>query len=129
LTSWRCFTEIGRKVENELAVDHEIIVGFAEITREHFCKCQPSAFIVKSCETKLTITTDFQVYDTANTDVDDTKKTLVLLLELLLVKDLNRQYTFVTRSPVRLSALRSTMIFYLLRTCQSFHSNKGSMSS
>jgi len=58
-----------------------------------------------TCDDKLTVTTDLQVYHTPDTDVDDTEKPLVLFLELLLVKDLNCQYTFITGSPVQLSAL------------------------
>jgi hypothetical protein len=46
-----------------------------------------------------TITTSVQVDDTANTDIDNTEETLVLLLELLLVKDLNGENALFVGSP------------------------------
>jgi hypothetical protein len=46
-----------------------------------------------------TITTGVQVDDTANTDVDNTEETLILLLELLLVKDLNGEDALFVGSP------------------------------
>lgn len=48
----------------------------------------------------LTITSSIKINNGANANIDDTKETLILLLELLLVKYLNRQYTVFTRPPV-----------------------------
>ena len=36
-----------------------------------------------------TITTSIEVYNVANANIDDSEEALVLLLELLLIKDLN----------------------------------------
>lgn len=48
----------------------------------------------------LTISTNVQVKHAADAHVDHSKETLVLFLELLLVKDLNCEYTLVGRAPV-----------------------------
>ncbi|KAG9967318.1 hypothetical protein KCU61_g730, partial [Aureobasidium melanogenum] len=48
---------------------------------------------------RRTVTTSVQVDDTANTDVDNTEETLVLLLELLLVKYLNGENALFVCSP------------------------------
>ena len=53
-----------------------------------------------------TITASIQVDDTANTDIDNTKETLVLLLELLLVKDLNGENALFVGSPAGTRQLR-----------------------
>lgn len=53
-----------------------------------------------------TITTGIQVNDTANTDIDNTKETLVLLLELLLVKDLNGENALLVGSPAGIRQFR-----------------------
>ena len=48
----------------------------------------------------LTISTYVQIKHAADAHVDYSEETLVLFLELLLVKDLNCEYTLVGRAPV-----------------------------
>lgn len=56
----------------------------------------------------ITVSASVKINDGANADVDDTKKALILLLELLLVKYLYRQYTVLSHSPARsISIFRS----------------------
>lgn len=47
----------------------------------------------------FTIVADFQVNDIPNTNIDDTKKALVLLFKLLLVEYLDGQYTVLGHFP------------------------------
>jgi hypothetical protein len=49
-----------------------------------------------------TITTHRQVNDIADADIDDSEKTLVLLLEFLLVEDLNRKNAVLVDSPAKI---------------------------
>lgn len=46
-----------------------------------------------------TIAPRVEVYHRPDADIDDTQEALVLLLELLLVKDLNRQDAFLVHFP------------------------------
>lgn len=49
---------------------------------------------------QLTISTNIKVQDAANAHIDHAQEALVLLLELLLVKDLNCKDAFIRRTPV-----------------------------
>lgn len=60
----------------------------------------------------LTISTNVQIKHAADAHVDHSKETLVLFLELLLVKDLNCEYTFISCAPV-------TFVSVLLRRIMS----------
>ena len=51
--------------------------------------------------TSLTIRTTEQFYSVADTDIHDTKETLVLLLELPLVENLDRQYTVLVHTATK----------------------------
>jgi hypothetical protein len=51
-----------------------------------------------------TIAASIEVDHAPDADVDDPEETLVLLLELLLVKNLYGQHAFLGDSPVELSA-------------------------
>ena len=53
----------------------------------------------RSGECVPTVTAGIQVDHTADADVDDPEETLILFLELLLVKDLNGQNAFLGDSP------------------------------
>lgn len=58
-----------------------------------------------------TITTDVQINDTAESDIDDTEESLVLFLELLLVEYLNCKDAFLGRFPVvRVSLSRALRV-------------------
>jgi len=77
----------------------------------------------------LTVTASIQVHDASNTHVHNAEEALILLLELLLVEDLDRQDTLLIHSPDNMSVyalflLRSGMG----RTCRSSHSSMGSAS-
>lgn len=48
-----------------------------------------------------TITTHRQVNDIADANIDDSKESLVLLFEFLLVKDLDRKNAVLVDSPVK----------------------------
>jgi len=65
--------EVSREVENKLAVDDHVVVGLFEIARKHLIPAR------------------VEVYHRPYADIDDAQEALVLLLELLLVKDLNRE--------------------------------------
>ena len=57
-----------------------------------------------SCYVKLTIGANLKIYNGAYADVDDSKKSLILFLELLLVKNLYGQSTVFIgfpREPIR----------------------------
>jgi hypothetical protein len=47
-----------------------------------------------------TITTHGKINDISDPNIDDTKEALVLLFELLLVKDLDRQNAILVDSPI-----------------------------
>lgn len=49
---------------------------------------------------RLTITASIKVNNAANLDIDNAEEALILLLELLLVKDLNREDGVLIRPPV-----------------------------
>jgi hypothetical protein len=54
-----------------------------------------------------TVAAGIQVDDRSDADIDDAEEALVLLLELLLVEDLNRQDALLVDSPApRVSVLR-----------------------
>lgn len=57
----------------------------------------------KSGIVKLTITTHLQIDDTADPHIDDAEKPLILLLELLLVENLDREDAVLTDSPVAIT--------------------------
>ena len=54
-----------------------------------------------------TITASIQVDDAANTNIDNTEETLVLLLELLLVKDLDCENALFVGSPAGIRQFRN----------------------
>jgi hypothetical protein len=68
-------------------VDDEVISGLLKIPRKHFWL--ELASVPEPEKRERTITTHVQVNDIANADVDDAQEALVLLLELLLIKDLD----------------------------------------
>ena len=48
---------------------------------------------------ELTISTHLQIDDIANTDIDHSEESLILLFELLLIEDLNRKNAVFVDSP------------------------------
>ena len=48
---------------------------------------------------ETTIAADVKINHVADSDIDDSKKSLVLLLELLLIENLYGKYTILGRSP------------------------------
>jgi len=50
--------------------------------------------------TKHTITSSIQIHYATNAHIDHTKEALILLLELLLVKDLNREDALFIHTPM-----------------------------
>lgn len=74
----------------------QIIIGLFQIPREHFYFVKRGSLVDTHSsnnsavwEEKLTITAHLSIDDISNAHVDDTEKTLVLLFEFLLVKNLN----------------------------------------
>ena len=57
---------------------------------------------LRSAFFRRTITTHRQVNDIADTDIDDSEETLVLLLEFLLVENLNRKNAVLVDSPANI---------------------------
>lgn len=77
-------------------MNHEVIVGLFEIARKHLWKVNVSSQnAVSGRASEHTITTDVQIDNATYSDIDDTKKALVLLLELLLVEYLYGKYAVV----------------------------------
>ena len=52
---------------------------------------------------RLTILPGAEINDISNADIDDAEESLILLLELLLVKYLYRQYALLRGAPISLS--------------------------
>jgi hypothetical protein len=86
-------------------MDHKVVVGLFQITGEHFCcgiGTRPSGqsrYDSRSAFVGHTITTHRKVDNIADSDINDTEETLVLLLKFLLVKDLDRKYAVLIDSP------------------------------
>lgn len=59
----------------------------------------------------LTVSASVEVDHASYSDVNNAKKALVLLLELLLVEDLNRQDTLFVCPPARKSAVSYTLLY------------------
>lgn len=78
-------------------MDDHVVIGLFQIPREHFCtevsRRSTSIFTLR------TIAPSIQVDDAPNAHIDDAQKALVLLLELLLVKDLNGQHAVLGNPP------------------------------
>ena len=64
----------------------EVVCGLLKIPCEHFCGTV-SSDMVRGGQSR-TVTPHLKVYHISNANVDDTKKALILLLELLLIEDL-----------------------------------------
>ena len=62
---------VSRDVDDEFAVDYEVIVGLFELQREHF------------------MATQLQINNLADSDIDNTEEALVTTFELALIKDLD----------------------------------------
>lgn len=92
--------QAGGQIDNEFAVYNEIIGGFLEVTSKHFCVTGQSWSDSGEAGASFTISAGIKVNNVANANVDDTEEALVLLLELLLVKDLNGEDAVLGCSPV-----------------------------
>jgi hypothetical protein len=85
--------DVGRKVNDKLSMNDEVIVGFLEIQREHFWSVtarsgEPSSM---HCEyvAEHTVTAQFQIDNISDSDVHDAEKPLIAFLKFSLVKNLN----------------------------------------
>lgn len=86
--------------------------------------------ILKSKKCRITFSTNIKIEHAANADIDDSKKALVLLLELLLIEDLDGEDTLVRCSPIHSFSFWPRMIVRIVfLTCQSSRSSTGSASS
>jgi hypothetical protein len=90
---------------------HQIIIGFLEISGEHFYDLRSNVYPVSSrLELKkndrsetlegYTVTTHLQINNIPDSDVDDTKETLILLFKFLLIKYLDCEDTIFIDFPV-----------------------------
>ena len=77
--------------------DH-VVVGLFEIAREHLWTRVSRCDLCR--RVPPTVSASVKIYYRPDADVDDTQEALVLLLELLLVKYLNRQDAFFVHSPI-----------------------------
>jgi hypothetical protein len=74
---------------------------------------QVSRYDSRSAFVGHTITTHRKIDNIANSDVNDTEETLILLLEFLLVKDLDRKYAVLIDSPASAKTTVNTFaLFY-----------------
>lgn len=90
--------EVSGEVENKLAVHDHVVNRLLQVACEHLCVSLECVDFTWSME--RTVTASVQVNDRANADVDYAEKALVLLLELLLIKDLHRQNALFVYPPV-----------------------------
>jgi hypothetical protein len=77
-------------------MDDEIIGRFLQVSGKHLvcCSavvCQHGSRWARMSKGRITIGVWSKLYDIANANIDNTQEALVLLLELLLIKNLNRQ--------------------------------------
>lgn len=77
-------------------MDDEIISRFLQVPGKHLVccgaiVCQHACRQAQMSRGRITIGVWSKLYHIANANIDNTQEALVLLLELLLVKDLNRQ--------------------------------------
>ena len=84
---------------------NKIISGFLQVTRKHFWVIGQSLVGSGGAEVSFTISTRIKVDNVPNTNVDDTEEALVLLLELLLVKDLYCEHAVFRNAPARYVSL------------------------
>jgi hypothetical protein len=100
------FLQVSGEVEDKLAMDDHVVVRLLEVACEHLCGVVSAVHSADLWEP--TISTRVQVDYRPYADIYDTEKALVLLLELLLVKDLNRENALLIDSPApRISVCRS----------------------
>ena len=81
-------------------MDHKIVVGFLEVSREHLYSSSQHSDQSTETETRTendwgeranTISANIKIDDISDPDVDNAQEALILLLKLLLVKDLDRE--------------------------------------
>ena len=80
-------------------MNDKVIGGLLQVASEHFCVQRQSPCADDDSGQLPTITTCVKIDNIANADIDDSKEALVLLLELLLVKDLNGENAVLSGSP------------------------------
>lgn len=86
-------SDVGRKVDDELAMNDEVVVGLLEIQCEHFCIVSVRSGVSTSMGWKYiaghTVTAQFQINDICDSDVHNAEEPLITLLEFALVKNLD----------------------------------------
>jgi hypothetical protein len=95
--------EVSGEVQDQLAMHNHVVVGLFEIACQHLCGLSVH---VGGVERDVpTVAARVQVNDGPDADVDDAEEALVLLLELLLVEDLDREHALLVDLPGRLLAV------------------------
>jgi hypothetical protein len=95
--------EVSGKVQDQLAVHDHVVVGLFEVACQHLCIV--SVYVRVVARHGRTVAARVQVDYRADADVDDAEEALILLLELLLVKDLDREDALLVDLPGRLLAV------------------------
>ena len=84
---------VGREVNDKLAVNDEVVVGLLEIQCEHFCtmsvRSDMSVSAYQRYATGRTMTAQFQINNVCDSNVHDAEEPLITLLEFALVKNLD----------------------------------------
>lgn len=86
-------TDVGGKVDYELSMNYEIIIGFLEIQCKHFCSGAVRSAMPASAHrgyvARCTLTAQFQINNIYHFNIHNAEKPLITFLEFPLVKNLN----------------------------------------
>jgi hypothetical protein len=91
--------EVRGQIDDKFAVDYKIVRRLFQIPRQHLCRGGSQYLCVSVSVKNTTISAYVQINHIANADIDDSEKPLVLLLELLLIKNLYRKYAIFSSFP------------------------------
>jgi hypothetical protein len=93
-------TKVCGQIDDEFAVNHEIVGRLFQIPRQHlYAERWSECMRHKISGRETTISAYVQINHVSNADIDDSEKSLVLLFELLLVKNLYGKYAVFSGSP------------------------------
>jgi hypothetical protein len=93
--------EVRGQIDDKFAVDYKIVGRLFQVPCQHLCRGDSQYLCVSVLVKNTTISAYVQINHVANADIDDSEKPLVLLLELLLIKNLYCKYAVFSGFPGR----------------------------
>jgi hypothetical protein len=110
---------VGRHVQDQLAVNRQVLARLFQVPREHLYRAIASISLLSLCQLgfvqerllRLTLPTTVQIDHIGHLDIDHSQKPLILSLELSLIKHLHGDYRRVLDITIGTKRQKKTLAF------------------